>query len=150
MRYWILIADASRARLYSTTARNAPLKLEEAFDYVPGREKASDIESDEPGRYSRAGKGGILSAMEPGTPVHKVEERRFAAKLAEMLHKGLLAKSYDGVALFAAPEFLGFLRQSLDDQVRKHLLVSIPKDLTQMDERELPKELSPVFSGHPD
>jgi protein required for attachment to host cells len=145
MLYWILIASAARARLFSMSAWTKPLKLERELDYQPGRTRAQDLLSDEPGRYSKGGKRGILSAMERRVTPHQAEEHKFAHQLAEILEAGAEHQQFNWLAIFAPPQFLGILRETISEHVRKSLIVSEPKDLVDIDARDLPKHLTMLY-----
>ena len=145
MLWWILIADAAGAKIFSTKGRGRPLNLEQSLDNPSGRALAQELVSDQPGRFSKGGKKAAISAFEPDTPPHVVEEKRFAQKLAELLETALAQRKYDSLAILAPAKFLGILRQTISPQVHKHLATSIAKDLAHFDERELPKHLTTVF-----
>lgn len=146
MRCWILIADASRAKILTTCSWRGPFRLLRELVNPRGRAKAHDLMSDESGRYCKGGKYGIRSAMEPRTTMHAIEMQRFANELAELLPNAETRKEYDYLASFAPAEFLGHLRQALDTGPRKHLLASIARDLTEIDARQLAVHMEEVFS----
>lgn len=145
MVYWILIANAAQARLFSMNGRSKPLRLERELAHPAGRARAQDILSDEPGRYSKGGKRGILSALERRITPHRIEEQKFARELAEMLDLALDRREYTRLAIFASAQFLGILRQTISDNVRKCLVTSAAKDLVDVDPRELPKHLTTLL-----
>ncbi len=145
MRFWIVIADAARARIFSSTGHREPLLLVQELINPHGREKPQDIVTDDPGKYAKGGKWGRLGTWSTSSP-DVVEEQRFAQRVAKVLQKGLAHRAYDAVAIFAPAKFLGFLRHEIGPQVSKHLVTSAAKDLTSVKDRELPKYLSPVFS----
>ena len=146
MIWWILIADAARARIFSTTGWREPLYLEQAMDNPLGRAKPQDIVTDDPGRhFNGRNNGGQNSTWSPANPPDIVEEQRFAHRLAEQLKTALARRQYESLAILAPAQFLGFLRDAVGPQVRKHLARSIAKDLTVVSERELPTRLGEVF-----
>jgi protein required for attachment to host cells len=145
MTWWILIADAARAKIFSTKGAGRPLHLEQSLDNPSGRAATHELVDGQPGRYSKGGKGGTLSAFEPDTPRHVIEEERFAQKLAELLQTALTQKKFDSLAILAPAKFLGILRQTINPQVQKHLAASLAKDLAALNERELPSHLAEIF-----
>jgi protein required for attachment to host cells len=149
MHYWILVADAARARLYSTDSEHGPFRLERKIENPPGRARPQELLSDQPGRYAKGGKRGILSAMEFATPWHQVEEQRFANHLAELLRKALARREYDALAIIAAAQLLGRLRAAIGPQVQKHLVKSIAKDLTTFTDHELPERIAAELAPTP-
>ena len=134
----ILVCDASRARFFQLD-RDSNLQLKEEVDNPPGRAHGQDLLSDAPGR-SRKG-GGILTAMEPHTPPHEVESKRFALRLAQQLHASLDRQEFDSLVIVAPPHFLGLMHAALSPEVVRRLVNSVPKDLTHMDRREVMEHL---------
>jgi protein required for attachment to host cells len=142
MRYWLLVADAAQAQLYSSKPHLKELRLERQIDNPRGRARPQEIMADQPGRYAERGKSSVKSAMEPRTGAHEVEEKRFAQELAELLRTGLNAKAYDGLALVAPPDFLGVLKGTVPPQVQQRVVISVAKDLTKVGVRDLPSHLN--------
>ncbi len=149
MRYWILIADPAEAKLFSKASRSAALKFERDIENPRGRARSRDLLADDPGRYAKGGKRGVLTAMELRTPVHKAEEIRFAHHLAALLEAGHEKHQYEGVAIFAPPEFLGILRKEISPAVWKSLLTSVPKDFLHIDPRDLPGHIESALPPLP-
>jgi protein required for attachment to host cells len=145
MVYWILLANAARAKLLSMSGTSKPLQVKRKLEHPAGRAHAKDILSDEPGRYSKGGKRGVLSALERRLTPHQVEEQRFARQLADLLKTGLERREYDRLAIFAPAQFLGMLREELDANVSKSLVTSAAKDIVDVDLRELPKHLESLL-----
>jgi protein required for attachment to host cells len=157
---WVLISDASRARLFQAGeygAHQMSLTLLRKFEHPESRERNLDLVSDKPGRIQqsvspnirmRGGSGGGQVAtgnragMEPTTPPKKIEHEHFARELAQELEKGLQQNAYSNLIVAANPEFLGLLRGTMSDQVKKHLTASLDKDYTAMDVRELEGRIS--------
>jgi protein required for attachment to host cells len=146
MSWWILVADAARARVSSTTGPRDPLHLERELLNPHGRERPQEIVTDDPGRHGRGAVGRSPSQTWSTTSPDVVEERRFAQKLADALGTALARHEYESLAIAAPAHFLGMLRQAVDPQVHKHLVNSVAKDLTAVKEHELPKFLQPVFA----
>jgi protein required for attachment to host cells len=148
MVWWIVIADAARARIFSTSGWRKPLHLEQAMENPWGRAKPQEIVTDDPGRHSNGMKSAQRSTWAPANAPDVVEEQRFAHRLGELLQTALARRQYASLAMLAPPQFLGFLREAVGPQVRKHLARSIPKDLTVVNERDLPTRLDEVFLPH--
>jgi protein required for attachment to host cells len=130
----------------STTGWRKPLHLEQAVDNPLGRATPQEIVTDDPGRhFNGRNDGRHNSTWSSANPPDIVEERRFAHLLAEHLDTALARRQYESLAILAPAQFLGFLRQAVGPQVRKHLARSIAKDLTVVNERELPERLGEVF-----
>jgi protein required for attachment to host cells len=85
--------------------------------------------------------------MESHTSPKAVEHESFAHELADALHQGLVEHSYQNLVLVAGPQFLGRLRNVLDDQVQKHVTASLDKDYTQLTAPEIEKHLTEQIDG---
>src|SRR5262245_6260097 len=129
MKYWLLVADATQARVYSSRPHLKELRLEREINNPRGRARSQELVSDSPGRYAERGRSSVRSAMEPRTNAHEVEEQRFVHQIAELFRVGLNDKAYDGLALVAPPDFLGLLRSTLPSQVQQRVVSEVPKDL---------------------
>lgn len=150
---WVLISDAARARIFESAERGQVFNLVKSFDHPESRAPNRDLVTDRPGRVQQSGgptghfpgsnpSKGNRSVMEPPTDPKTAEHHVFARELAEELEKGLHRNAYNHLILAAGPQFLGMLRESLDDQVKKHVTASLDKDYTHMDPRELQERLS--------
>jgi protein required for attachment to host cells len=145
MRYWVLLASAARAKVFLMTGESEPLQLVQEVDHPAGRAREQDLMSDSPGRYSKGGKGGILSSMEHKNTPHIMEEHRFAKQLAQILETGFERNEYQWVAIFAPAQFLGILRETVSANVHKRLAHSEAKDLVAMNTRQLPSHLAALY-----
>ena len=130
-KVWVVVADASRARLYRAETPRGPLV--ELADAVHSAARLQDHEllSDRAGRAVDT-QGHHRHGMEATTDPHDQEAQRFAHELAERLHVHHNAHDFDGLVLVAPPRFLGLLRGALDEQVAKQVLASLDLDLTRI------------------
>jgi protein required for attachment to host cells len=142
---WILISDASRARLFAASSRQKPWTLVRELEHPQSRAKGQDIMADKPGRVKQSMGAGSRPAMEPVTPPKEVEAEHFAQQLAAVLEDGHGRNDYARLVLAAPPSFLGLLRKALSTQVGKRVVASVDKDYTQLHERDLPERLSDVL-----
>ena len=144
MNRWILIADASRARLFREHPARTPYQLIEAFDHPDSRARARDLTSDANGRKpvgpSAGGAYGARSVslgahgrvgVAPDTEPKEVEAQKFARELADRLAHARAQNAFDEVVIVCPPHFLGVVRGALDGQVSKHVAAWIDKDLTR-------------------
>jgi len=142
---WILVCDASSARLFASRGRQAHLNLLREFDHPQGRATNHDLTTDRPGRVHQSA-GPNSSAMEPHTPPKIVEQGHFVQLLAGALHKGLDDNAYQHLVLVSPPHFLGLLRDALDQRVQQQVRASLDKDYTRLDVRALAEHLAPVWT----
>lgn len=145
MKTWILIADASRARIFEVED-GQHLQLVRELLYPKGRAMAQELVSDEPGRLAKGGGGQVFSAMDPRTSPHEVEAKHFAAQLAHALHDGRVHNKYESLALVAPPHFLGLLRDGLDPEVGKMVVAAVNSDYTHAPEHELHHHLADTLA----
>ncbi|MBI4515832.1 MAG: host attachment protein [Deltaproteobacteria bacterium] len=142
---WILISDASRARLFSTSGKLKPWALVREFDHPESRAKGLEIMADKPGRVKQSMGSGSRPAMAPPTPPKEVEAEHFAQQLAGVLADGHGHNAYARLILVAPPWFLGLLRKVLSAPVSKRIVASLDKDYTQLHQRDLPERLAEVL-----
>jgi protein required for attachment to host cells len=145
MSYWILIADASGARIFSTDGPEAPLRRVREISNPSGRARNQDLVSDQPGRAFEGGGTATRSAMEPRTTPHNNAADTFAAELAKLLDAEAGKKSFSSLAIVAPPHLLGTLRARLSRQVRQLLRATLDRDLAHVAERDLHPHLNALF-----
>lgn len=140
---WVLVCDASRARLFEVK-QGDELGMIEELDHPSSRAKVRDIVADAHGRKPN-GQPGHRNNHRPGaeadTDPKEVEAVKFAQTLAARLDKARVERSFDCLVLAAPPHFLGLLRGALDDQVQKLVALTVSKDLTGAPVRELQQRL---------
>ncbi|MGR9105796.1 MAG: host attachment protein [Gammaproteobacteria bacterium] len=135
-KLWVVVAESSRARIFSVVNRISPLAEIDDLVNPAARSHDRDLTSDTPGRsFDSAGLG--RHAMEPATDPKKNEVIVFARKIGERLGSARKAGEFDELILICSPEFLGLLRQNLDDVLKKHVTKTINKNLIHKDEAQI-------------
>jgi protein required for attachment to host cells len=134
---WVMVANASQARFFSSTGPQRGLQLIKEMAHPESREKTSNLVSDRSGSHSGTGHGVFIQATNPKH--HEAE--LFAQELSRELEHGLEAKAYDRLILVASAPFVGLVNNHLPGQVRSRLSESIGKDYTRLPERDLTEEL---------
>lgn len=147
---WILIADASRARLFQYDGFGTALALLKEWTHPESRAKNHDLVTDRPGRVAQSHGGphpghGSRSGMEPHTSPVQIEHERFARELQDELSRGLDRHACNRFILVANPEFLGMLRHVADVQVLKRIASTLDKDYTMLPIKELQRHLSTLL-----
>lgn len=149
-RIWVLVANASRARLYERDPADA--KLVETADFVhpQGRMKGQELARDRPGRTEH-GMGNDLGreTFEPPTDVHDRERAKFAHELAQHLGRAVQERRCPGLIVFASNPFFGELKSALDAGTGKVLLAAYPSDLTAWERPELGRRVTEVLESLP-
>ena len=149
MDTWILVADASRGRIFSSSKKGEAWKLVAELDHPESRMKNRDINMKEQGRTRQSFGAGHRPRMEPDTEPKEVEAEHFAHELADKLAEGVVKKSCSSIALVAPPHFLGLLKQTLGDQASKCVAATVDKDYTDSDVRELMTRLEEIVHHQP-
>jgi len=137
MTHWILIADASDAKIYSMSGPNKPLELVREISNPQGRLLTQELVTDGPGRFNKSGSPGTRSAADPDTTAHEEVAREFARKLAAILRQEAERNSYHSLSIAASAHFLGILRELLAKDVEQRLRATLPRDLKNIPAAQL-------------
>lgn len=140
---WVLVADKSRAKLYSGKSRVSELALEKSWEHAASRTHEHDLTSDLPGRAFDS-TGANRHAMEQPVDPKDHEAMVFAQELAEAMEKGRTENLFSRLYLMAAPQFLGLLRKELSGEVQKMVAGEVDKNLTQESEERVRGFLMPA------
>ncbi len=136
---WVVVADQSRARIFTTEEPQGPLLQLASMDNPHGRERAQSMGTDRPGRsFDSHGQG--RHAM--GTSVEPVEQEniRYAKEVAGYLESACHDGRCKELLLVAGPHFLGVLRKQLHTPPDIKISV-IDKNLGQYEAREIRSHL---------
>jgi protein required for attachment to host cells len=127
---WILVAESSRAKLYSVDGNVAPLSELEDLVHPAGRMHEGDLVSDRAGND-----GGTMGqgrhVMDNKTGAKEYEKIEFARQLAERLETACNCGDFERLVLIAPPGFLGVLRDKLSKKVIDRVYKEIDKNLVQ-------------------
>lgn len=139
MNTWVLVANASEARIFGTEKIGNPMECMKEFNHPESRDKGMDLTSDRPGHYQSKGTG--HGAFVESTDPKEYEAERFAAELAKELENGRTNNAYRKLVVVAAPHFHGLINSQLDEHTRAMVVNDIQKDFTDCDVNELPERL---------
>jgi protein required for attachment to host cells len=139
---WILVANASRARIFSNIGPNKGLQLIKELTHPESREKGKDLVTDRPGSRVEA-HGNSHGAYIPATRPKQNAADHFALELAKELEQARTRKSFGRLILVASLPFAGMLKGHLSEHVKALLSDTIEKDYTQTTKRELVQHLEP-------
>ncbi len=132
---WILVADSSRARLFSINRALDPLHEIGNFERPEARAKNHDLTTDRQGAVD--GMGSVEIDMSP----KRHEALTFAKELSEHLRQGRVSGQFNRLHIAASPSFLGLLREKLDQPTAQLVVHEVCKDLTQLDTADIRKHL---------
>lgn len=138
-RNWVLVADKSKARIFTVADPRGALQDEAVLEHPEARDREQTLASDRPGR-SFDSKGQGRHAM--GSPVEpdRQETIRFAKQVADHVEHAHNAGHCDRLLLVAGPPLLGLLRGKLG-AVSGLKISEIEKNLGQYDAVEIRKHL---------
>lgn len=140
----VLVADSRLLRVFE--ARPPECRLEEIADfrnYATGRHER-DLSSDRPGRVI-GGTSGIHHSYEPAVRASVYSKQRWLKSLCEPLRELLTDHRADQLMLVAAPRTLSALRASLPVELRKRVVLELPRDLSGHARGALIKRLQPTL-----
>jgi protein required for attachment to host cells len=139
--HWILVADATRARIFESDALFD--HLVEVEDLTHPESRLTDREAgitDAQGR-TREYAGGPSTTYSPHTDRKEHEKEVFAKQVAVELEQGLEEKKYDHLVIAAPPQFSGLLTKNLGKRVRSAVSLKVDRDFTRLKAHELPQAL---------
>lgn len=139
--HWILVANASLARIFRRDAARTPLVPVETLSHEQSRMHGSELATDRSGQVAADNSHGIF---EPRTDKRRKEHLRFAREIADRLDKGLAAQEFDSLTVFASSPFLGELKAQLSDAVEKKLKVALNNDFTSLGLAKLEERLQAI------
>ncbi len=128
---WIVVADGDQAKIFEHDGPGKGLKAVKDMQFDQAHLKASDINTDRPGRTGNAGAPGSRSAIDGSDPVQQ-RERKFVVRLAEILDEQHTAGNFQRLIIAAAPTALGDIRPALTAGVKSTIIAELPKDLTNL------------------
>ena len=134
-KHWIVVADQSKARIFTVDDPRGELQELEQLENPTGRDQAQTLGSDRPGRsFDSSGQG--RHAM--GTSVEPKEQEavRFAKQIGDRLRTACHAGRCNRLLLVAGPHFIGLLKEQLDS-LADVKVTEIVKNLGQYDSREI-------------
>ena len=129
---WVVVADASRADIYSRQKRFSPLEPVQSLTEPEARSKERDLASDAPGRAFDIGGAG-RHAMEPDHTGKEHLRESFVRRIADVLETGRNTDRFQKLVIVAAPAVLGELRAQLSSVVQRQVVAEFDKHMTDQD-----------------
>jgi protein required for attachment to host cells len=143
---WLVVADNSRARIFSTDTHMGPITELDSIVHTEARLHEQKMTSDLPGKGS--GKGGNgRHAYEDETSAKDQENINFAKEVANELDTARKEDKFKQLILVAAPEFLGNLRNQLNAQTQKMTCFELAKNLSHLSTEEIREHLPERLPG---
>lgn len=137
---WLIIADNSRVRIFSTDSRTGPIEEIKSIIHPEARLHEYELTSDLPGRG--AGKDGVgRHAYQDEISPKDQENINFAREIANGLDAARKDNKFKQLILVAAPGFLGNIRNQLNTQTLKLSCFELAKNLSHLSATEIRKHL---------
>jgi len=138
---WLIVADNSRARIFSMESRSGPINEIESIVHTEARLHEQNMTSDLPGRGNSNGGGAGQHAYQDEISPKEQENINFAKEIANELDAARKENKFKQFVLVAAPGFLGNLRHQLNAQTQKLACFELAKNLSHLSAVEIRKHL---------
>lgn len=137
---WILIANATRARLLEQETKGRIKELK-SFEHPQSRSRVSELTDDRAG-YERTDRSFGAASFQPRTDPKQKEHMLFARELAEHLEREAQRGTFGSISLLASNPFLGELKAELGAATKRLLGVVRSVDLTMVGKAELGRRVA--------
>ncbi|MGK2915689.1 MAG: host attachment protein [Porticoccaceae bacterium] len=127
---WVLVAEQSRARIFTLATALSPLEELEDLVHPAGRLKESELVSDHAGKMPDKGQPGQHAAPSAQSARAK-EVEHFAKQLCQRLEQGCNQHQFNRLVIIAAPKLLGLLRKQMNPGVSALVVAEVGKDLAK-------------------
>lgn len=128
---WILVADSSTARLFTTEHSASDLIEINTLNHSEAQLNEQDLVTDS------AGKGSGNHAYTPEVSAKEQSEMHFAKRVVKHLCDELNQNKFERLFIVAAPAFLGSLRNTLTSRMEKHVAFSLGKNIVTLTPAEI-------------
>jgi protein required for attachment to host cells len=139
---WIIVADNSRARIFTTESSSSPLQEMEDLTHTESRMHDREITQDLSGRHNKKAAGIIAGHLyDPATDPKKYEASQFAHQVIRYLEDAYNVNRFDRLLIIAEPSMLGFLRKEMPEQIKKLIAFELDKNITRLSATEIRSHL---------
>lgn len=141
--FWVVVADASRAVIYSRERRRSPLVQSLVVENEASRKKAGELLADKGGRsFDSHGEGRHTMAKEETGPKRQAA-LAFAKEIAGFISQATQVGNCKEFGVIAAPKFLGLLRTEMSSghsvmpsfEIDKNVVTHDAADISDLIER---------------
>jgi protein required for attachment to host cells len=124
---WIVVADSSRARVFSAEKPDSSLIEVHTLAHPEARMHEGDLVSDKSGRGRSQGPASHDVGHESAARQEK--KMHFAARLCETLESARVSGKINRLYVVAEPGFLGLIRKNCSGALHQLVESEIPKNL---------------------
>jgi protein required for attachment to host cells len=136
---WVVVADASRARIFSAEKPNSALEEVQTLTHPASRLHEGDLVAERQGRERNPGGGGHEGGHEQ--EAKEEEANRFAIEVNDVLEAARNANRFYKLYVVAAPSFLGLLRKQQSAPLKRLLAEEVSKNLSTLSPADIRKSL---------
>lgn len=140
---WVLVAESSRARVFSIDSPTGPLHEIHAMVHAESRMHEQELTSDLPGRDANPGSG-AHHAVEPEVSPKEYEAQVFAKQVIGYLEQARQKGRFEKLVIAAAPKFLGHLRAEMGGPLAALVDKEVDKNISQESPERI-RELLPEW-----
>ena len=141
---WVVVADSSKARIFSAENSSSPLVEFKAIEHPEGRMHTRELTSDLPGSDSnRTGSGRHSMGSETDPKRHEAES--FAKQITGYIESARNNNQLSRLIIIAAPALLGMLRRNMSNETGKLVAMELDKNLSDLKGEEIRQYLPRVL-----
>ena len=137
----VVVADSTRARIFTAESGHSSLNEIETLTHTEGSMHEQDMVSDLPGKGSGKGGSGDHAFQEKVEP-KKQEMIMFAKRISDYLDGVRKDNKMGKLYIIAAPAFLGELRTHLSSETGGKVVFELDKNLAHHSVEDISKHLS--------
>jgi protein required for attachment to host cells len=139
----LIVADSKVARILGVDFDGALIEMTQLVNESAVAHER-DLVTDRPGRMIAPGSGARVS-LAPKTSARATSLQRWLKSVAAQLRAFVASSSSEGLVLVASPRLLALLRSVLPAEVKKQVLLEIPRDLAKQSLTSIQKRLTPTL-----
>lgn len=130
---WILVADSSTARLFTTEHSASDLIEINTLNHSEASLNEQELVTDSAGKGRHVGQ----HAYDPAVSAKEQGTIDFAKQVVKHLCDELNQNKFERLFIVAAPAFLGSLRSALTSRMEKHVAFSLGKNIVTLTPEEI-------------
>ncbi len=127
---WVVVADGTKARIFSWSTANASLEEVDDLLNVEGRLHNSELASDKYGMAPDSSNQKSQHRMQQRNSPHEKSINAFALRVRDTLRTAYDEKRFRRCVLIAPAKFMGLLKARLPSRVAKSVSATLPLNLT--------------------
>ena len=144
---WYVVANRTDAIIYRDGDNHKFQPVEHLLN-SEGNKKEKDLDSDRPGKsFSNVPGGTYKHPMVGEHQRHDETVRRFSNRISKTLDAARSRGEFDELVLVAEPHFLGMMKNSLSEPLKKRVAHQLPREFMDTDRHLRSKILEAIRAG---